>query len=148
MTQMPIAPAQVSPAPPPKPGKVQAIAIMCLVDGILNILYGIGLTLGLVLGMVTICCVPLGIYPIVLGILEIIHATKLLPTPMRVNRPAQWLAVMQIVNVVSGDIISLVVGILSLVFFSDPEVTAYYATGEAPEAPPAGPPPPEAPPAQ
>jgi hypothetical protein len=129
------------PAVPPKPGKVQAIAIMCLVDGILNILYGGGLTVGFLAGMVTACCTPLGLYPIVLGILEIIEATKLLADPIRTDRPARWLAVMQIVNIISGDVISLVVGILSLVFYNEPEVVAYYAAaGRGPDQPAAPPP--------
>jgi len=127
---LPAAPAP-APAPatgiPPKPGKVQAIAIMCLVDGILNILWGMSLGGGLLIGMVTACCAPLGAYPIVLGVLEIIYASKLLSaSPPRDVKPVQYLAVMQIVNIVTGGVPSLVVGILSLVFYGEAEVKTWY----------------------
>jgi hypothetical protein len=131
MTQPPPLPppAAVPPAAtafPPKPGYVQAIAIMCLVDGILNILWGGGLAVIFLCGCFTACLAPLGIYPVVLGILEIIYATKLLPDPIRPVRPAQYLAIMQIINIILGDVISLAVGIISLVFYSDPKVKAYF----------------------
>ena len=125
MSQMP--PSITATPRLPKPGKVQAIAIMCLVDGILNILIGCSVSLILICGIVTICCIPIGIYPIVVGIFEIIYATKILPDPIRAFKPAQYLAVMQLVNFICAGIISLVVGILSLVFYSDAEVKAYFA---------------------
>lgn len=109
-----------------KPGMVQAIAVMCLVDGILNILWGIGLTISLMLGIVTIICVPIGIYPIVLAVFEIMYAMQLLPEPAKVRKPAQYLAIMQIANIVSGDAISLIIGIVSLVFYNDTQVKAYF----------------------
>ena len=131
MTQLP----PVAPLPPSlpepvalqKPGYVQAIAIMCLVDGILNILWGGGLALTFTLGLVTICCAPLGLYPVVLGIFEIIYATQILPDPIRAAKPARYLAIMQIVNIITGDVVSATVGILSLVFYNDPRVQAYFA---------------------
>jgi len=124
MSQSPLPPAPL-PGPAPKPGKVQAIAIMCLVDGILNVLLGLGV--GGTLLFTTICCAPIGAYPIVLGVLEIVYAAKLLPdAPQRDVRPAQYLAVMQIVNIATGGVISLVVGILSLVFYGEAEVKAWY----------------------
>jgi hypothetical protein len=118
-------PPQYAPSGQSKPGKVQAIAIMCLVDGILNILWGLGLIVSL---LATIVCWPIGIYPIVLGILEIIYAAKLLPEPPTTRQPAKYLAIMQICNIIVGDFISLVVGIVSLVFFNDPEVVSYFAS--------------------
>lgn len=109
-----------------KPGKVQAIAIMCLIDGILNILWGIGLACGLALSLYGIICSPVGLYPVVLGILEIIYASQLLADPPRAGRPAQYLAIMQICNILLGDVISVVIGILSLVFYGDYEVKDYF----------------------
>ena len=104
---------------PPKPGKVQAISIMCLVDGILNILWGLGLAS-------TICLIPLGIYAIVLGILEIIYATKVLPDPIMVGAPNKTLTYLQIANIITGDVISLTIGIISLVFYNEEPVKAYF----------------------
>jgi hypothetical protein len=115
-----------SPTLPPKPGYVQAIAIMCLVDGILSILGGASLVVVYLCGIVTVCCTPLGIYCVVLSILEIIYATKVLPDPIQSVRPAQYLAIMQIINIVNFDPIAPTIGIISLVFYADPKVKAYF----------------------
>jgi hypothetical protein len=122
----PLPPSLPEPTCLQKPGYVQAIAIMCLVDGILNILWGGGLALTFTLGLVTVCCAPLGLYPVVLGIFEIVYATQILPDPIRAAKPARYLAIMQIINIISGDLISLAVGIISLVFYNDPRVQAYF----------------------
>jgi hypothetical protein len=61
------------------------------------------------------------------------YAAKLLPDPITVSEPAKYVAVMEIINVISGNITSLVIGILCLVFYSDPEVEAYF-NRQAPEA--------------
>jgi hypothetical protein len=131
MSQPPQLPIPTAPAVPPKPGYVQAISIMCLVDGILNILWGGGLAVILICGCFTVCFAPLGIYPVVLGILEILYAVKLLPTPIQPVRPAQYLAIMQIVNIITGNVISLAIGIISLVFYSDAKVKAYFDAVQA-----------------
>ena len=124
-----------------KPGKVQALAIMTLIDGILNIVViGFGWLLGILggivgtagLGFFVLICCPIPIYAIVLGILEIIAATKLLPEPAKTNEFPQYLAIMQIINVISGGMLSIVTGILALVFANDPEVVAYFQTVEVP----------------
>jgi hypothetical protein len=122
-----------------KPGKVQALAIMTLIDGILNIVVvGLGWILGIIGGIVgtagvgffiLVCC-PVPIYAIVLGILEIIAATKLLPEPAKVQEFPKYLAIMQIINIISGSILSIVTGILALVFANDPEVVAYFQSVE------------------
>ncbi len=109
-----------------KPGKVQAIAIMCLVDGILNILMSITLTCGAISTIVGILVVPITLYPGILGVLEIIYASQLLAEPPRVRKPAQYLAIMQICNILVGGVVSLIIGILSLVFYSEYEVRVYF----------------------
>ena len=97
-----------------------AIAVMVLVSGILDCLGGVFLLIG-------IWTIPLGAYSIVLGVLEIIYATKILPVPMKVSQPAKYIAIMQIVNIVSCGVVPLVVGILSLIFYEEAEVQAYFA---------------------
>lgn len=138
-------PAEFSAPQGGKPGKIQALAIMTLIDGILNIVvvgfgWGLGI-LGSVIGtagvgfFVLICC-PIPIYAIVLGILEIIAATKLLPEPAKTKEFPKYLAIMQIINIISGGIFSIVIGILALVFANDPEVLAYFQSVEiAPSGP-------------
>ena len=108
---------------------IQAIAIMTLANGILNILYGLGVTAAIVLGtfFIGIICAPLTILPVVLGIFEILYAVKLLATPPQPVKPSQTIAILEIVAVLSGNVISAVVGILALVFYTDANVKAYFA---------------------
>jgi hypothetical protein len=113
-----------------KPGQVTAIAVMTLVNGILNILTAIGLTATIVLGTfgVGLLCAPITITPAILGIFEILYAVKILPTPIqRGTKPATVLAILEICCILFGNIISLVIGILSLVFYNDTTVKEYYS---------------------
>ena len=111
---------------PEKPGMVQAIAIMTLVNGILNILWGGSLAVGLMIGIVTICLVPFALLPIALGIFEIIYAAKLMANPPQPVQPSQSIAIMEICCILFANVISLVVGILALVFYNDVDVKAYF----------------------
>ena len=100
-----------------KPGKAQAIAIMTLVGGIMSIFTCIGLALGTMFLWIT------WVYSLVLGIMAIIKATKMLSSdPYEGYSSVKTIAIMQIVSIVSCDIINMTLGILSLVFLSDPEV--------------------------
>jgi len=101
---------------PQKPGQVTAIAIMCLVSGIFDCL-----------GVVTILmCWPFGIFSLIVGILEIIYATKILSDPIRTSHMNRTVAILQIINILNFMWTALVVGIISLVFYSDPKVQAYF----------------------
>lgn len=111
-----------------KPGLVQAIAIMTLVNGILNILWGFTFAIGLTIGVVTLCLVPFTFLPVLLGIFEIIYAAKLLGNPPQPVQPSQAIAVLEICCFLFFNAISLIVGILALVFYNDARVKAYFAT--------------------
>ena len=106
-----------------KPGKIQTIAIVTLVSGIISILCGIIWTISL---LVTIVCWPVGAYPITLGVLEIVYAAKLLGSNPHNIKPANYLAIMEICEVIFINPFSLTAGILALVFYNDPEVQAYF----------------------
>lgn len=123
---VPVAPVVAAPASE-KPGLVQAIAIMTLVNGILNVLWGGAATLAMIPGVVTLCLVPFTCLPLILGIFEIIYAAKLLGNPPQPVQPSQAIAIMEICCILVGNVVSLVVGILALVFYSDPGVKAYFA---------------------
>ena len=118
----PIPPVAVVPpgGQPAIPGKMQAISIMTLVGGILAILtcFGIGLgTAGF--------WIP-WIYSLILGIMATIKGSQMLgsnPTPAFAS--ARTIAIMQIVNIINCDIPNLTMGIINLVFLSDPEVKEY-----------------------
>ena len=112
-----------------KPGKVQAISIMILVDGILNILWSFGVGIGVITGAVAtfgigLLCAPLAVLPLVVGIIEVIAGAKLLANPPRTVK-IKTIAILEIVNILSGALPSLVVGILNLVFYNEPEVKNY-----------------------
>jgi hypothetical protein len=110
-----------------KPGKVQAITIMMLVNGVLNILLALGVTAGIILGSfgIGLLCAWITILPAVLGIFEVIYAARLLSDPPKPVKNIQTIAVLEIVAIVFGLGISLIIGILNLVFLSEPDVKNY-----------------------
>jgi hypothetical protein len=117
----------------PLPGKVQAIAIIWIVDGILSISWGFGLMVSAVLSVIGILCLPLAVYPLVLGILELVYGIKLLQQPNRLKNPPIFLSIMEIVDIILGDMLGLAAGIATLILLNDPEVQAYFnQSGGAP----------------
>lgn len=109
-----------------KPGKVQAIAIMMLVGGILATITSLS---WLVTGLATagLCCLwPGGYYSLVLGIMAIVRASSLLGKNADLQTPPKGIAIMQIINIVNADVPNCVMGILTLVFINDPEVSDYF----------------------
>jgi hypothetical protein len=130
-----IQPVAVVPQPGlQKPGMVTAIGVMTLVNGILNILYGTGVTLLIALGTfgIGLLCAPLTILPAILGIFEIIYASQIVSYPPRRVQPAQVIAILEICCIAVGDVTSMIVGILGLVFYNDPGVRTYFARLNAP----------------
>jgi hypothetical protein len=112
-----------------KPGMLTAITILTLISGITNILIGIGLSAGIVISTLGIglLCVPLTILPIILGIFEIIYSTQLLSNPPKVAKLNTTIAILELIAILVGNVISLVTGILVLVAQNDPAVKNYLA---------------------
>jgi hypothetical protein len=110
--------------PQAKSQKVQLIGILMLISGIVNLLIGGGLVLGLALSLVLICCAPVGLLPVALGIVELIYAIRLLGTgtERQPYQRIQIIAILEIVSILAGNVISLVIGIINLVFLNEPEV--------------------------
>ena len=104
------------PGPPiPKPGKVTAIGGMRLGSGISNVLVGL-------IG----CCFILPVLLIPLGIVEIISGSNLLKA--KPGRPSTLRAIpiLEIVAIITcAAWVSMVVGIISLVFLGDQRVKSY-----------------------
>ena len=131
----PAGPVTPSPAagqfPQQKPGKLQAMAIMTLVGGILATLVGLGwMVYCLLLGIFTlgITCIglPFAIYEMIAGILCIIQGSKLLgKSPDPYYAKTKNTAIMQIVCIICCDGVNLTLGIINLVFLNDEEVKAY-----------------------
>jgi hypothetical protein len=108
----------------PKSQKVQIIGILMIISGIANLLFGLGLGLGLALSLVLICCAPLGLLPVALGVFELIYGIRLVgsnPEQVPLSR-VQIIAILEIVAILAGNFISLVIGIINLVLLNDPEV--------------------------
>jgi len=103
-----------------KPSQLQTLGILTLISGILNCLIGVSWAF-------TIIWLLPAAFSIVLGILEIIYATKLMADPVRTDRIAKHIAIMQIVNIINGAILAVVVGILALVWTNEPKVKEYFA---------------------
>jgi hypothetical protein len=122
-------PAEVEPGRPAgkstqQPGKTQAIALMTLIGGIIAVLLSGVWTLGS--GFV--CCLwPGTYYTLVLGIMAIVRGSALLQARPGTEPAPQTIAIMQIVNIINGDVVNLVMGILTLVFLSEPEVKGFYS---------------------
>jgi len=108
------------------PGLVKTIAVMTLINGIVNIFWGLIATVTVTASIVLICLAPLAILPTVLGIFEIIYAAKLLTDPPQPVQPSTTIAILEILCVLTGNVFSMIVGILALVFYNDPQVKDYF----------------------
>jgi len=102
---------------------------MILINGILNVFWGLGLTAIVVLGtfFIGIICAPITILPTILGLFEIIYAIKLLATPPQRIKPSMAIAIFEITCILAGNFLSLIVGILVLIVYNDPKVKDYFA---------------------
>ncbi len=109
-----------------RPSNVKAIGIMTIVSGAVNIVASLSLSFTVVLTLVGVVCLPVTLLPAVLGIFEILYGIKLLANPPRPVQPSKTIAILEVVTFLFLNVISGVVGILALVFYSDPETKAYF----------------------
>ncbi len=110
-----------------KPTLFQVIAWMTLVSGVVNLFWGFvasGTALATIVGVI---CTPLTILPAILGIFELIYAAKLFSEPPQILQPSTNIAVFEIASVLTGNVFSMAVGILALVFYNDQVVKDYFA---------------------
>lgn len=111
----------------PKPTFVNVIAWMTLASGVVNLFWGLGLSLTGLLSIVGIICIPFMLLPTILGVFEIIYAAKLMSNPPQAMEPSTTIAILEIVSALVGNFFSVVVGILALVFYNDMTVRDYFA---------------------
>ena len=110
-----------------KPTYVHIITWTTLASGIVNLFWGLaasGTALATIVGVV---CVPLTILPTVLGIFELIYAAKLFSNPPQPMKPSTNIAILEIAAVLTANVFSMAVGILSLIFYNDTVVKDYFA---------------------
>ena len=113
--------------PNQKPGLLTTIAVMTLTSGIINLFWGFVASATALSTIVGIICLPITILPTILGVFEIIYAAKLLSAQPQPVQPSQSIAVFQILTFLMGNIFSVVVGILTLIFYNDQSVKEYFA---------------------
>jgi len=118
----------VAPSDRQRPPLLNAIGVMTLLSGIVNIVWGVvALT-----NFIGLLCAPVTILPVVLGGFEIAYAGRVLLKPLRPVRPARVLAVFELLCLLFGNVFSSMVSILSLVFYHDTAVREYFAESTAP----------------
>jgi len=110
-----------------KPTLVSVIAWTTLTSGIVNLFWGIAASGTALATIVGIFCTPLTILPTILGVFEIIYAAKLFSNPAQPVQPSTNIAIFEIACIVTGNVFSMAVGILSLVFYNDMVVKEYFA---------------------
>jgi hypothetical protein len=116
-TRMDPEPLHYYAAQPAQPGKAQAIQIMVLICGGLAIVGGL-ILLGTGIGI----CWPGTYFAFAAGGIAIAQACKPTQSP-------KLSCILMIVNIINGNIATLVLGILCLVFLTDPQVREYYSGG-------------------
>ena len=110
-----------------KPTLINVVAWTTLASGIVNLFWGLaasGTALATVIGVI---CTPLTILPTILGVFELIYAAKLFSNPAQPIQPSTNIAIFEIACVLTGNVFSMAVGILSLVFYNDTVVKDYFA---------------------
>ena len=111
----------------PKPTLVHVIAWMTLASGVTNLFWGFAASGTALVTIVGVVCVPFTILPTILGVFELIYAAKLFSNPAQPVKPSTNIAVFEIACLLAGNVFSMVVGILSLVFYNDTVVKEYFA---------------------
>lgn len=110
-----------------KPGRIQLLAIIYLVDGFLNIGWGFTIIFGLFSSVIGFLCFPIGFYPIAIGIIEFAYAIKLLGDPVRLEKAPYWVSVLQLTTVIVLDPIGMILGIISLLIYNTSKVKEYFS---------------------
>jgi uncharacterized membrane protein len=110
-----------------KPTLFQVTAWMTLISGVVNLFWGFAATGTALSTFVGVLCTGFTILPAVLGIFELIYAAKLFSEPPQILKPSTNIAVFEIASVLTGNVFSMAVGILALVFYNDTVVKDYFA---------------------
>ncbi len=110
-----------------KSALVHIIAWLTLASGVVNLIWGLAASGTAVSTFVGVVCVPITILPTILGIFELIYAAKLFSNPPQALQPSNKIAIFEIACVLTGNVFSLAVGIIALIFYNDTTVKEYFA---------------------
>ncbi|MEP7136184.1 MAG: hypothetical protein ABI904_14755 [Chloroflexota bacterium] len=110
-----------------KPTLINIIAWTTLTSGIVNLFWGLAASGTALATFVGVICTPLTILPTILGVFELIYAAKLFSNPAQPLKPSTNIAIFEIACILSFNVFSMAVGILSLVFYNDTVVKDYFA---------------------
>ena len=110
-----------------KPTYVHIIAWTTLISGIVNLFWGLAASGTALSTFIGVICIPITILPTVLGIFELIYAAKLFSNPPQPMKPSTNIAFLEIATVLTANVFSMAVGILSLIFYNDTVVKEYFA---------------------
>lgn len=102
-----------------KPQRIQLLGWLLIVDAIFNALWGLFL-------LWTIICSPGMIYGYFVGTVGLIYASQIMPRHPYIVEPHKRLAWLQIVNILTLNVVSPIIGIVSLIIYRHPDVQAYY----------------------
>ncbi len=119
----------------PKPGKLSTVAGLTLASGIVNLLAALaGLVVLAVVVRVGFWSLALALpiaYLLALGGWEIWAAVGLLGPEPKAGKPARFVAVLEIVSIVFGNLFSLCCGIYALATYADSDVVEYFRGRQA-----------------
>jgi hypothetical protein len=110
-----------------KPTLINVIAWTTLASGIVNLFWGLAASGTVLATIIGVICTPLTILPTILGVFELIYAAKLFSNPAQPIQPSTNIAIFEIACVLTGNVFSMAVGILALVFYNDTVVKDYFA---------------------
>jgi len=106
-----------------KPGNIQLIAVIYLVDGLLNLTWGVSIIFGLFSSLIGLICFPIGFYPMSLGLIEIVYGLKLLGDPVRLRKAPWALSVLQLTTL---EPIGMFLGVITLLLYNSRVVKDYF----------------------
>ncbi len=105
-----------------KPGHVTGMGFMALIGGIFAILLAIVLGAG----SAGFCCVwPGTYYSLVIGIMAVVRGSALLGDTAHEQPLPKTLAILMLINIINGDVVCFVLGIIMLTFCGEKDVIAY-----------------------
>jgi hypothetical protein len=122
MTEEPL----LQPGMTSKPNDINTLGIITLISGVVNVGLGLGMMTLSGITIIGLCCVPIFLLQVILGVFEIIYAVRLLSDPPKPTQPWKVVAILEICCILFFNVIALAVGIVALVLYNKPEVQEYF----------------------